>query len=65
MRDVRKTMLAVSAAAGAATVAAVLFPAVDLASRVPSLRAAAAIAPPLLALAAGIPFSGASGSALA
>jgi signal transduction histidine kinase len=54
MRDVRATALAVSAVAGAVTVTAALLPGVDVASRLPSLRAAIAMAPPLLALAAGL-----------
>ncbi len=54
MRDIRVTALAVSAVAGAVTVTAALLPAVNFAYRLPSLRVAIDMAPPLFALAAGL-----------
>ena len=52
MRDIRVTVLVVSAVAGAITVTAALLPGVNYATPVPSLRVAVDVAPPLLALVA-------------
>jgi signal transduction histidine kinase len=53
MRDVRIRVLVVLSVSGAITVVAALLPALDLASRAPTLRAALDTAPPLIALVAG------------
>lgn len=58
MRNIRIAVLAVSAATGAVTVAAALFPRVIPAFRAPPVQAAAAMVPPLLALLAGLPVLG-------
>ena len=52
MRDIRVTVLVVSAVAGAITVTAALLPGVNYATSVPSLRVAVDVAAPLLALVA-------------